>query len=368
MSRLVSSGLRDYFRAARITVGRPRPSCASASRRQPQTIPYSLALMPVGAVRARLSSTAAASALGAPVTSSSAPAADAALIVSPASAEELEARFGGPKEGDTIVVALSGGVDSSTTLARLCLTPSDLDSSRPKFDIQVVFMRNWNSLDEGDDFEPGASGGADGCAWVQDWKDVQTVTAYLRGAMQRKFPLHAPAPIQGPVIRSSSYPPQFPTSTWSRSSNLLPLHFLDLSSQYWTDVFEPALELWEAGHTPNPDVSCNRSIKFGALIRELFGQPQASGTVLTSLTRTYLERRAAEGKAWLATGHYAGLRWERDALGRPRVRLVRSADPGKDQTYYMSSIHEEALRYVRMRRPPCARSPLGLALTFWMYL
>lgn len=54
---------------------------------------------------------------------------------------------------------------------------------------------------------------------------------------------------------------------------------VDLSREYWTRVFEPALELWEAGHTPNPDIWCNKEVKFGALLDRL-----------------------ADRDAWIATG------------------------------------------------------------------
>jgi tRNA-5-taurinomethyluridine 2-sulfurtransferase len=204
------------------------------------------------------------------------------------SERELERRFGGPKAGDTIVLAMSGGVDSS-------LCASLLRSSPLNFDLRGVYMRNWNTLDESTEFEPG-SGGASGCEWQREWKDVQAVCEHLGG---------------------------------------IPLQMKDLSKEYWTNVFEPALDCWAEGRTPNPDVSCNREIKFGALVKVLFqdGDPE-------------LKQRAADGKAWLATGHYAGIRWERDEEGRPRPRLTRCKDENKDQSYYLSSVSEEALALV----------------------
>jgi tRNA (5-methylaminomethyl-2-thiouridylate)-methyltransferase len=86
---------------------------------------------------------------------------------------------------------------------------------------------------------------------------------------------------------------------------------LTFEKEYWTDVFSPMLSGYERGETPNPDVSCNREIKFGALARRL----------------------GEEG--WLATGHYA-----RVSGGR----LLRSRDRGKDQTYFLSTVPAEVLR------------------------
>lgn len=54
---------------------------------------------------------------------------------------------------------------------------------------------------------------------------------------------------------------------------------LDLSQEYWLDVFEPAIEAWQAGSTPNPDVSCNKHVKFGALMDKAL--PSDSGWLAT---------------------------------------------------------------------------------------
>lgn len=58
---------------------------------------------------------------------------------------------------------------------------------------------------------------------------------------------------------------------------------MDLSREYWAEVFQPALDVYAAGETPNPDIACNREIKFGKLIERLKG-------------------RDGEKKWWLATG------------------------------------------------------------------
>lgn len=97
---------------------------------------------------------------------------------------------------------------------------------------------------------------------------------------------------------------------------------VDFSTIYWTNVFEPALNDWQGGYlTPNPDVWCNREIKFGALANRVF---------------------LSDENAWLATGHYATI--SRSKNGRPR--LFRARDRRKDQTYFLSYIHENALSRV----------------------
>lgn len=73
-------------------------------------------------------------------------------------------------------------------------------------------MRNWDTLDE--------ASGSGGCEWEKDWADVERICRESLGGVK----------------------PQL----------------VDLSKEYWTNVFEQALEAWSAGVTPNPDVACNR--------------------------------------------------------------------------------------------------------------
>lgn len=185
----------------------------------------------------------------------------------------------GPQKGDRVVVALSGGVDSSVTALLL--------AQASHFDLSAVFMRNWNELDESGQFEPG-SGGASGCTWQRDWDDVQAVCRHLGN---------------------------------------IPVRMIDLSKEYWTQVFEPALDDWRQGTTPNPDVSCNREIKFGALMDRLI--PASRGG----------------SKSWLATGHYAHVAWSGQGGDAARPMLMRAKDRTKDQTYYLSSVGEDKLAH-----------------------
>lgn len=167
-----------------------------------------------------------------------------------------------PRRGDQIVVAMSGGVDSSVVAALL---------AQQDYDVRGVYMRNWSTADEMGSMQ-GGSGGVMGCAWQKEWQDVQAVAQQLG----------------------------------------MRVDMIDLSRDYWHHVFEPALEQWTDGTTPNPDVACNRSIKFGALLDAIKAP-------------------------WLATGHYAriGTRHE----GHTAFPVVqRAIDTSKDQSFFLSSV------------------------------
>ncbi len=95
------------------------------------------------------------------------------------------------------------------------------------------------------------------------------------------------------------------------------LHHAHFGPEYRTAVFEPFLAGLRAGQTPNPDVACNRHIKFELLLRH-------AGRL---------------GASSIATGHYARLFPQPD--GRPR--LMRAIDEGKDQTYFLHAVRPDAL-------------------------
>jgi len=101
----------------------------------------------------------------------------------------------------------------------------------------------------------------------------------------------------------------------------IPLHRADFSREYRDRVFAHFLDEYAAGRTPNPDVLCNREIKFGVFL-------------------DYARRLGADA---VATGHYARV----DARGH----LYRGIDPGKDQSYFLAGVAAAALRQ--------ARFPLG---------
>jgi tRNA-uridine 2-sulfurtransferase len=146
-----------------------------------------------------------------------------------------------------VIVGLSGGVDSAVAAYRLI---------EQGHRVEALFMKNWE-----EDDDPGY------CAAAADLADARAVADRLG-------------------IR---------------------LHTVNFATEYWDRVFESFLSEYRAMRTPNPDVLCNREIKFAA----------------------FLEHALGLGAEAIATGHYA--RITRDAQG-PTLRLC--ADPDKDQTYF----------------------------------
>ena len=160
-----------------------------------------------------------------------------------------------------VMVGLSGGVDSS--VAALLL-------QREGTPIAGLFMQNW----EEDDRDGGA------CHADEDRKDAVAICARLG----------------------------------------IPLHLRNFAGEYWDQVFEHFLAEYRRGRTPNPDVLCNREIKF----------------------KTFLDHARALGATQIATGHYARV----DCVDG-RFRLLRARDTSKDQTYFLHALGQEALSATR---------------------
>jgi tRNA-specific 2-thiouridylase len=156
-----------------------------------------------------------------------------------------------------IMVAMSGGVDSSVSALLL------KERNQP---VAGMFMKNWEEDDR--------NGGA--CTAEEDVADAANVADKLG----------------------------------------IPLHRRNFAAEYWDRVFEDFLSEYKAGRTPNPDVLCNREIKF----------------------KTFIEHAADLGADFIATGHYVR-RGERDGMHT----LLRGRDPGKDQSYFLYAIGKEAL-------------------------
>ena len=156
---------------------------------------------------------------------------------------------------ERIIVALSGGVDSAVTALLL---------RRAGHDVQGLFMHNWEEDEQGY------------CTAAEDFQDARRVAQELG----------------------------------------MPLHKVDLSAQYRERVFADFLAGYRAGLTPNPDVLCNREIKFGDCL-------------------AHAQRL---GGNWLATGHYA-----RIEAGPDGPALHKGVDPGKDQSYFLHAVGRDRL-------------------------
>lgn len=157
---------------------------------------------------------------------------------------------------DKIIVGLSGGVDSS--VAALLLHEQGLE-------IEGLFMKNW----EEDDTESY-------CAAAEDVKDAQAICDRIG-------------------IR---------------------LHTINFSIEYWEDVFERFVKEYSEGLTPNPDILCNREIKFKA----------------------FLEHATDLGANKIATGHYARIHKKEG-----QFFLLRGKDQNKDQTYFLYTLGQKEL-------------------------
>ncbi|XP_038047803.1 mitochondrial tRNA-specific 2-thiouridylase 1-like isoform X2 [Patiria miniata] len=167
-----------------------------------------------------------------------------------------------------IVCAISGGVDSS--VAALLLKSKG-------YRVTGLFMRNWDALDE-----------TGVCTADQDEEDAQYVCQKLQ----------------------------------------IPFHQVNFVKEYWHDVFSELLKQYQGGITPNPDILCNKHIKFDRLLRH---------------------SRDVLGADALATGHYARTDvgetiLDRDWQSKPQLKLLQAVDSTKDQTFFLSQMSQHALQ------------------------
>ena len=159
-----------------------------------------------------------------------------------------------------VVVGMSGGVDSSVAAYLL---------KEQGYDVIGIFMKNWDDTDEN---------GV--CTATDDYEDV------IRVCNQIGIPYYA----------------------------------VNFEKQYWDKVFTYFLEEYKAGRTPNPDVMCNKEIKFKA----------------------FLEHALSLGADYLATGHYAQVAHAENG----ETKMLRGKDNNKDQTYFLNQLNQDQLSKV----------------------
>jgi tRNA-specific 2-thiouridylase len=155
-----------------------------------------------------------------------------------------------------VVVGMSGGVDSSVTALLL---------KRQGYDVIGIFMKNWDDTDE-----------FGVCTAEEDAEDVRRVCAQLG----------------------------------------IPSYTVNFEKEYFGKVFQHFLDEYRAGRTPNPDVMCNREIKFGE----------------------FLQKAIELGADYVATGHYAQVVEENG-----EYKLFRGVDRNKDQTYFLNALNQKQL-------------------------
>ena len=164
-----------------------------------------------------------------------------------------------------VVIGMSGGVDSSVAAYIL---------QQKGYEVIGLFMRNWDSM-VNDDIEGNPNLNNNICPQEQDYNDALEVCKKLN----------------------------------------IPLHRVDFVKEYWDYVFTYFLDELKKGRTPNPDLMCNKYIKFDLFIKEA----------------------KKLGADYIATGHYARLKDN---------KLLRAVDLNKDQTYFLAQLSKEQLKNV----------------------
>ncbi len=159
-----------------------------------------------------------------------------------------------------VYVGMSGGVDSSVTAALL---------KEQGFDVTGVFIKAWHP--EG--FP---------CNWKEDRRDAMRVAAVLN----------------------------------------IPFKTLDLEKEYKQDVVDYMIAEYQKGRTPNPDVMCNKEIKFGG----------------------FLDFALKEGADFVATGHYTRLRRE-GQMSNTQYQILEARDKAKDQSYFLWTLTQKQLKH-----------------------
>lgn len=164
-----------------------------------------------------------------------------------------------PTQQTKVIVGMSGGVDSSVSAFLL---------KEQGYQVEGLFMKNWEE-DDTDEY----------CAAAQDLEDAQAICDKLN----------------------------------------IKLHTINFATEYWDNVFEYFLAEYKAGRTPNPDIMCNKEIKFKA----------------------FLEFACEDlGADYIATGHYVQRQFTDG-----HWTMVRGLDNNKDQSYFLYTLNEQQLSH-----------------------
>ena len=164
-----------------------------------------------------------------------------------------------------VVVALSGGVDSSVAAYLL---------KKQGYDVIGLFMKNWH--DEKVTI-------SDECPWLEDSNDAMLVANKLN----------------------------------------IPFQTIDLSKEYKEKIVDYMFEEYSKGNTPNPDILCNREIKFDVFMN-----------ISLSL-----------GAEYVATGHYSSIK-EDKTQGFSNYQLIAGKDKSKDQSYFLCQLNQDQLKRI----------------------
>lgn len=155
-----------------------------------------------------------------------------------------------------VIIGMSGGVDSSVSAFLL---------KQQGYDVEALFMKNWNETENDDN-----------CVWEKDVEDALKVCEKLK----------------------------------------IPINTIDLSEDYWGQVFTSMIKDFEAGLTPNPDILCNQEIKFTAFMNHAINL----------------------GAEKIATGHYARIQESNNSF-----TLKKGTDDNKDQSYFLCRLTQQQL-------------------------
>ncbi len=161
-----------------------------------------------------------------------------------------------PEQPPHVIVGMSGGVDSSVSALLL---------QQQGYRVEGLFMKNWEEDD-----------GTEYCTAKEDLADAHKVCD--------KLGIH--------------------------------LHTANFAAEYWDNVFEHFLQEYQSGRTPNPDILCNKEIKF----------------------KVFIEYAEMLGADYIATGHYV----RRRDMDR-KTHLLKGLDPNKDQSYFLHTVGQEQL-------------------------